>query len=134
MELALLEDTSLVPGGMNEHELKTTPVFTRDAFIVPGMAEILPQRGVLGTIIKSLYVTCKHTYFYTSYVMFSGNSKKNDDHQDPRLYINTVRFWGRLSHHALMHSLNRMHRFQRWCAEYKAPGNPIQYPYSSRVC
>jgi hypothetical protein len=52
-ELELLHDSmSDVRGRSNDHELRTAPIITRDAYIAAGYREGATQYGVLGSILS----------------------------------------------------------------------------------
>ncbi|TBU49053.1 hypothetical protein BD309DRAFT_161041 [Dichomitus squalens] len=51
-ELTLLSDDLTLDEVIEEHEVKTAPLFTRDAFLQAGLADEHSQYGVLGRIIS----------------------------------------------------------------------------------
>ncbi|KAI0722198.1 hypothetical protein C8T65DRAFT_134814 [Cerioporus squamosus] len=55
-ELALLSaDCEVEDTGMEDHELRTAPLFTREAYKSLGHAKVDGQYGVLGRIISTQY-------------------------------------------------------------------------------
>ncbi|KAF8843192.1 hypothetical protein BDN67DRAFT_243117 [Paxillus ammoniavirescens] len=71
-ELALLHDSSInVRGRSRDHELRTAPIVTRDAYVAAGYREHTTQYGVLGRAVSIF------------------NKSQAYSPVDPRLYINT---------------------------------------------
>ncbi|KAH9951841.1 hypothetical protein B0H21DRAFT_717813 [Amylocystis lapponica] len=70
-ELQLLDGASAVLGHEDDHEVKTAPILTRDAYVAAGISARPSQYGVLGSLLS---VHDKTTC---------------DVPDDPRLYINT---------------------------------------------
>lgn len=57
-ELALLHDSaSDAQGRSKDHELRTAPVVTRDAYVAGGYQDSMTQYGVLGRALHILYVS-----------------------------------------------------------------------------
>lgn len=53
-ELQLLDDTSLDSGARSrDHELRTAPIFTRDAYNEAGFKNTSTQYGVLGKVLQT---------------------------------------------------------------------------------
>ncbi|KAF9247148.1 hypothetical protein BU15DRAFT_84696 [Melanogaster broomeanus] len=74
-ELSLLHDSSVnVRGRSKDHELRTAPIVTRDAYVAAGYREHTTQYGVLGRALSILYYS---------------NKSQAYSPLDPRLYINT---------------------------------------------
>lgn len=56
-ELALLHDSaSDTKGRSRDHELRTAPIVTRDAYVAAGYRDTMTQYGVLGRVLHILYV------------------------------------------------------------------------------
>lgn len=56
-ELALLHDSGNdIKGRSKDHELRTAPVVTRDAYVAAGYRDNMTQYGVLGRALHILYV------------------------------------------------------------------------------
>ncbi|KAJ8457525.1 hypothetical protein ONZ51_g11479 [Trametes cubensis] len=70
-ELALLCDDCTVDDAIEDHELMTAPLFTREAYLTGGISETRNQYGVLGSVLS---------------VHQSTGTRIPDD---PRLYVNT---------------------------------------------
>ncbi|KAH0840083.1 hypothetical protein J3R83DRAFT_1051 [Lanmaoa asiatica] len=71
-ELALLHDSANDPQGRSkDHELRTAPIVTRDAYVAAGYHDAITQYGVLG---RALHIFNKSQAYSPT---------------DPRLYINT---------------------------------------------
>lgn len=57
-ELALLHDgANDAQGRSKDHELRTAPIVTRDAYVAAGYRDNMTQYGVLGRALHILYVT-----------------------------------------------------------------------------
>ncbi|KAI0824647.1 hypothetical protein BC628DRAFT_1377114 [Trametes gibbosa] len=69
--MALLFDECTLEDSIESHELRTAPLFTRDAYLASGVVEEGSQYGVLGRVLS---------------VNPASNSQAA---QDPRLYVNT---------------------------------------------
>jgi hypothetical protein len=53
-ELQLLDDASLDSHGQSrDHELRTAPIFTRDAYVAAGFHDHAAQYGVLGKVMQT---------------------------------------------------------------------------------
>lgn len=51
-ERQLLSHVRLDDRDSNDHELKTAPIMTRDAYAAAGGRTSLPQRGLLGSVVE----------------------------------------------------------------------------------
>ncbi|KAI0742148.1 AAA-like domain-containing protein [Irpex lacteus] len=71
-ECALLNQTVNDSTDGADHELKTAPVFTRQAYLAAGGSEVFPQRGLLGALLE-----------------FSDNNIDSATNTDKRIYVNT---------------------------------------------
>jgi len=57
-ELALLHDgANDIQGRSKDHELRTAPIVTRDAYVAAGYRDNMTQYGVLGRALHILYVS-----------------------------------------------------------------------------
>lgn len=57
-ELALLHDSANdAKGRSRDHELRTAPIVTRDAYVAAGYRDNMTQYGVLGRALHILYVS-----------------------------------------------------------------------------
>ncbi|PCH41312.1 hypothetical protein WOLCODRAFT_151354 [Wolfiporia cocos MD-104 SS10] len=73
-EYWLLQNIPLESRSSNDHELRTAPVFTREAYVAAGGAATFPQRGLLGLVLET----------------FDKDGKRpEEESDDPRLYINS---------------------------------------------
>lgn len=59
-ELQLLDDGTSGAAESGEHEVKTAPLFTRDAKIPAGFCPHRSQYGLLGSLMGIKYVTSEH--------------------------------------------------------------------------
>ncbi|OCH86212.1 hypothetical protein OBBRIDRAFT_738413 [Obba rivulosa] len=72
-EYELLEHLALDERDAKDHELRTAPVLTRDAYDLAGAQSSFPQRGVLGSVLK----------------IYDKSHESADQPEDSRLYVNT---------------------------------------------
>lgn len=55
-ELHLIQDgASAIKGRSKEHEIRTAPIITRDAYVAAGYRDQATQYGVLGRVTSILY-------------------------------------------------------------------------------
>ncbi|KAF7981663.1 hypothetical protein HWV62_32784 [Athelia sp. TMB] len=82
-EVQLLEDDSLnTRGRSRDHELRTAPIFTRDAYVALGTAGHTTQYGVLGKVLE----ICRAVF--TNAARSSGAETDTPDELS-RMYVNT---------------------------------------------
>jgi hypothetical protein len=88
-ELELLHDSIAdTRGKSKDHELRTAPIITRDAYVAAGYREGATQYGVLGSVLS----------IQSAFRKFPGSttdplcSSKNITYKpvNPQLYVNTV--------------------------------------------
>jgi hypothetical protein len=134
-ELALLHDSSInVRGRSRDHEIRTAPIVTRDAYVAAGYREHATQYGVLGRAVSILCVS-RFSRLESSLTGATSRSNKSQAYSpvDPRLYVNTVRsivcLWNYVSD-----PTHRMHRSPRSFAVYKALENHTLSRSFWRIC
>ena len=87
-ELVLLHDgANDVQGRSKDHELRTAPIVTRDAYVAAGYRDNMTQYGVLGRALQILYVSPR-LQIHASYAICLATSLR-DTHQQIHVYIST---------------------------------------------